>query len=438
MPRKKREIGPSLSSKQKAKVTYIVKRLKGSKSVFDVLDWLFNFTNDKYDQALSVLEKLEYFTENDIISLLNDRIKELIKRIQKGLIVYFVPIGDFGKSSYLVAYYLKKTTAFKDFAIRNTVHFVPSTESLKTMTLPNNKYHIVFYDDFLGSGGSLIDFRTDTKNSLIFSGILKKRIEYIICLLYIDKSSIAINKSFPNIKIIGEQRFKVFHTDRSIFGSRESMRSIREFCFDEGKGLFYTKEKRKRIDHPLGYKNSQGILAFAHGTPNNTLPIIWSGNRKDGRRWVPLFPRQSFLRINEAKQLRNNIAFELSILKEFGFDYYDFFKTMDYSKNFNYAFISQINFLNYAVLKMIRRKRPIPLICMDLGIALSDYEEVLQRLIDQGIMKIDTTLTMEGYNVINEVRTILNDHRNKLRKYRDPVRQRKTTIYLPKTFNGSS
>ena len=41
---------------------------------------------------------------------------------------------------------------------------------------------------------------------------------------------------------------------------------------------------------PLGYKNGQLLLGFAHNIPNNTLPIFWSDGRQHSP-WTPLFPR---------------------------------------------------------------------------------------------------------------------------------------------------
>jgi len=42
-------------------------------------------------------------------------------------------------------------------------------------------------------------------------------------------------------------------------------------------------------DIPVGYKDGQLLLAFAHNTPDNTLPIFWDqGTRKQ---WHPIFPR---------------------------------------------------------------------------------------------------------------------------------------------------
>jgi hypothetical protein len=41
---------------------------------------------------------------------------------------------------------------------------------------------------------------------------------------------------------------------------------------------------------PLGYKDAQLLLGFAHNIPNNTLPILWHGGRQ-GRPWAPLFER---------------------------------------------------------------------------------------------------------------------------------------------------
>lgn len=42
---------------------------------------------------------------------------------------------------------------------------------------------------------------------------------------------------------------------------------------------------------PLGYRNGQLLLGFSHNTPDNTLPIFWSGGEEAGKNWVPAFRR---------------------------------------------------------------------------------------------------------------------------------------------------
>jgi hypothetical protein len=40
---------------------------------------------------------------------------------------------------------------------------------------------------------------------------------------------------------------------------------------------------------PVGYKDGQLLLAFAHNTPDNTLPIFWDQGARTP--WAPIFPR---------------------------------------------------------------------------------------------------------------------------------------------------
>lgn len=40
---------------------------------------------------------------------------------------------------------------------------------------------------------------------------------------------------------------------------------------------------------PVGYKDGQLLLAFAHNTPDNTLPIFWDQGART--QWYPIFPR---------------------------------------------------------------------------------------------------------------------------------------------------
>ena len=42
---------------------------------------------------------------------------------------------------------------------------------------------------------------------------------------------------------------------------------------------------------PLGHGNMGALVVFHNATPNNTLPIFWSGGTVGEKPWKPLFPR---------------------------------------------------------------------------------------------------------------------------------------------------
>ena len=72
---------------------------------------------------------------------------------------------------------------------------------------------------------------------------------------------------------------KVFSDVSKAFLQTADRERARQVAF--GKGAILEKK------HPLGYKDSQALVVFFDSCPNNTLPILWSGNKD----WFPLFPR---------------------------------------------------------------------------------------------------------------------------------------------------
>ena len=79
----------------------------------------------------------------------------------------------------------------------------------------------------------------------------------------IEKSSVFVsmkkNKAFKGNNILLREQTK-----------------IREICYKYGDIIY---RKRSNGAHPLGYNNSQALVTFPYGTPNNTLPIIWSNGK---------------------------------------------------------------------------------------------------------------------------------------------------------------
>ena len=72
---------------------------------------------------------------------------------------------------------------------------------------------------------------------------------------------------------------KAFSDSSSIFPDPVERDLARQIAEIKGVAL----EQR----HPLGYRDTQGLIVFHQSCPNNTLPVFWSQSRD----WFPLFPR---------------------------------------------------------------------------------------------------------------------------------------------------
>lgn len=161
-------------------------------------------------------------------------------------------------------------------------------------------------------------------------------------------------KEYATVHIPKSNIFKkAFSSKASYFGYR-NYEGHRNFCYEHGSKLVTPKKSKSEKDNVLGFGNSQSLISFSYGTPNNTLPIIWAN--KDG--WIPLIPRFSIDRISNSKNLRKSISHELSILREFGSDQLKetFFSFSVERGKRHFSSVNKIDFSIYSIIKLSRKK----------------------------------------------------------------------------------
>lgn len=83
------------------------------------------------------------------------------------------------------------------------------------------------------------------------------------------------------------EEYKAFSPNSQIFPNQETRERLKEMCEKYGRQLY--------PEHPLGYDNSQALIVLPHNTPNNTLPVIWAGDKNEkepGVIWHSLWKRR--------------------------------------------------------------------------------------------------------------------------------------------------
>lgn len=417
-----------ISDVEQYRITNICKRLKNSVSTTDITNWLLNFKSNEISMALEILEKTEYITENEIIDLYETKLSVILTDNSTEKIIIH-PVAEFGKSGTLMSYYIRKTPTYNRH--KNRIIFFTHYDNFK-YKLKDQKAPlvVVFIDDFSGSGKQFNGY---------YKGYIKPQIAtnkniinlYFLTLFYQPKAKSGIQKSNPEINIMGNIKLPVFGTNRSVFGYRESMLPIRNFCYSYGKGLFsiYDKRKKTDIDHPLGYENSQALIIFAYNPPNNTLPILWSS-----KNWKPLYPRVPEYKIFEAKKTRKELAHQIGQLRDSDIASYFYSGKKDLGWK-SISFITKTDFIVYSIMSLLKQKRTIPVICQILGITEKDYIDFVSKKTDlfDGLSK----LTDYGNELYIEIKKYLRLVRKDIRKenVNTDIRQ---TKYLPKIFKGES
>ena len=146
---------------------------------------------------------------------------------------------------------------------------------------------LVFIDDIVATGDSAAQMLQEL-DSFIAQTVRERQIKvFFACVVALDdgwKSLEGVVESLQTKVDIKACEFldssaRCFSASSSIFPDEQKRLDARLVALDYGKRL----EK----NCPLGYGDLELCVAFEHGCPNNSLPVLWS----DSVGWKPLFPR---------------------------------------------------------------------------------------------------------------------------------------------------
>lgn len=135
---------------------------------------------------------------------------------------------------------------------------------------------VVFVDDMIGSGKSVIDFWDNVKQNYN-----PKNKYFIATLIGYQKAINNIQKGDKKLKIITASaplpdECKIFNENNLTFSDNEKS-ILKKYCTNVANPGMYS----------FGFGNTQSTIVFYTRAPNNTLPILYS--KRNG--WFPLFPR---------------------------------------------------------------------------------------------------------------------------------------------------
>lgn len=409
-------------------ITLLCQRFHYAIDEFDILGWLKNFQPSEWQDALTVLSMVEYLDNSEIIEAYNYCLGKILNIVPEKVSVNFgkkirkkktklivIPLGELGKSGSGMIYFLRKTKTFSEKKHRFEIVY----DLDKLSNFIGSRYSLLFIDDYFGSGGSAVKFYEKE----IQSRITEKTNSYWISIVSQEKAITLIQNKIPNCTVISwKSRDKVFLRNRSPFGSYDKVKLFRDLCYKYGVILDY--------DNPLGYDNTQGMITFSYGAPNNLLPIFWSSNKQ----WRPIFPRYSKDRMAQARQFRKETAYWLSLARILNPDIYNMIATgkgtsMVSSREFK--FILRTDFQLFCTMRMIKQKRPKPVICQILNLSSKDYEEILNDGQKRKVINNKGILTDYGEKAYQGIAKRL--LATKLAEAKTEV---KSFAYIPQTFRG--
>lgn len=386
---------------------------------YDVIRWLFNFDDEDVELAVQLLEHVVFLRDDD----LKGRLYEQVMKLPKDRTKHIAPLGKPGKSGAAISYWihgLMKRNDLQSMNFHSSVEaFISYRNSVAWETLNDV---VVYVDDFIGSGGSVVEALSLDKKSVrpeVLSDACSGRL-YVVAAIVMDNGYSKITKDISGAVILGDSHCKCFDPHKKIFGSYFKTKAIRKMCYKYGEQLYK--------GCPLGYKNSQSLVLMQHSSPNNTVPVLWSDNQYQGRIWTPLVPRNNLLKIGRAYTDRNSVCRWLSCLKKIfvgGSESVDF--GLLFTKgNFNIVFI---------LICLIRRKSEA-FIYNAMGISFVEMEHLWQEGIDKGIWDskhYPTSLALNEYKDAMKRYKILRDEG---RQEFSLILDEKDNNYIPETFRG--
>ena len=129
-------------------LTTLKHRFDEQVSEADILSWLYNFDEQDWEAALTLLNQVTFYSEHTMATKLECGMRIIIAEQPQNKIL-ICPIGGIGKSGGVIAYIVKKLMG--RFSKVSWNFYDESTE------LKNEPYKVVLLDEFVGTGESALE-----------------------------------------------------------------------------------------------------------------------------------------------------------------------------------------------------------------------------------------------------------------------------------------
>jgi len=279
----------------------------------DVERWLENYpvaTSADADQrlhALHLLSHFSYFNTHVTRVLLRSLYRDLvqypliteIRRAQGGSLdlgaigrtyrderkrIRFIAMGNPSESGAHLLYYFRQENALPKTLFVQTHELFDSSDPVK---LSANIKKVVFVDDLCGSGTQAYLYSKKLLSRLLAAD---STIELCYFPLFATTQALAYVKANTQFTRV-EALYELDHSFRSLEPESRYFQEAAPLIFrDFARQMCIEHGRRIEPGMPLGYRDGQLLLGFAHNVPDNSLPIFWSEGRGT-QRWTPIFRR---------------------------------------------------------------------------------------------------------------------------------------------------
>lgn len=267
---------------------------KGEKINEDrVRRWLSQFASVENQRAMfTVLEHLNFYSQirvreklqeiHDIVTRDLGRSKSR-RQVKRGDILISYLDGPGKSGAHLANLYADESRIY----VGNVVE---KSELANRLIEPGEIKAIVFVDDFVGTGNSIVEYLT-TLDPIVGERINERNIRTVFsCIVaykqgwekleeFMDKLPFKLHLHACEFL---DQTDQVFNEANSPYKDDSDRISAKQLAKRHGEQI-----ERK---WPLGFGNLELAVVFEHGCPNNSLPILWGESTGDFN-WIPLFRR---------------------------------------------------------------------------------------------------------------------------------------------------
>ncbi|WBB33137.1 hypothetical protein NM219_03755 [Parvimonas micra] len=247
-------------------------RTKAALDKFDI--WISQIPDEYKELSLILIQNLEYYPQkltNKLLIELHNKLIELPTISDDNTIYAYIKSKD-GKTNSSDEYW----TMYKLFNNLNREICYENINAIKDWQWGYVE-NIVFIDDFSGTGQSFI--KELQKSEDRYCG---KNIYFItICIMEDAIQKIKDYSQKKNINIFSIYYYMQKKTfTRDLFKDNMNAKNLLLML------TAYLKIPKQ--ESPLGFDESESLVAFHNNTPNNTLPVI----RYDTKEYTSLFPRR--------------------------------------------------------------------------------------------------------------------------------------------------
>lgn len=358
--------------------------------------WLDNFEEQDRENALQLLGFFNFFTTDRIYASLKHSLEEIIQDTPWCGKIKIIGIrnkkkeseGIFGRQSgQMISYYAGKVAKMVD---EDKIKVISEEELTRLYQKhPRKAYKIVLIDDIFGTGDTFIDYYNDIRRIISSHWTVAA-----LSIAYTPEAATRL-KNDLNIDVYGERIIPIFDAIRDAdYIGRTKFLEYKQLARKYGAKLYKPGEGNIT---PLGYKDSQTLVGFEYGVPNNTLPIIWSSKKEnaDGIDWFPIFARNISDRLDRRRRCHEDIKRWYLAARKGGLR---FKKSGGEVKTLNTEIVRMC-----LILIMIDKHKDKTIITNYLCINEGDYEDSIKQAKENAFLDDTCTLTEKAKTALNEI-----------------------------------